>query len=76
MDWYKLAIEKLRLVEVTQWYVLHLGEWQFSHIESGHSVFDRPYPRTDEQAKAWNSRRWSRRIGYAAAGNPLVVHVV
>lgn len=72
-DYYKLAIDKLGLVEVTQWYVYNQYEWQFNHIENGHSVFDRPYPHTDEQAKAWNNRKWSRRIGYATNTKPMRV---
>ena len=64
------------MTPVTAWYRLnpHNRQWLFNHIEDGHSVKDKPEPKSQEQA-GWKRAQWTKYACWlTAAVPPRLVH--
>lgn len=69
-DFYKVALERLGLVEITKWWCHKSNTWQFNHIEYGHCKNAFPTPIDTQQEKAWKGLKWTKRYVYGDTSGP------
>ena len=68
MDYYRVALKRLGIIEVTCWSRFEKGLLFHNHIEPGHAAGS--YPKGDAgQTKMWSGFNWSKKYTYAVAGS-------